>query len=110
MTTTQPSGPAPAGAGDEAAVLAELTGMIEQVLEGYELDDTEITMETRFGRDLELESIDLVTLAGLLQDRYGSAVNFAEFVASMELEEIIELSVGRLVEHVCLCLKAEGRD
>ncbi|MER7957791.1 phosphopantetheine-binding protein [Streptomyces sp. NPDC096030] len=83
--------------------------MIEQVLVEYELDDTGITMETRFGRDLELESIDLVTLAGLLQDRYGRSVNFAEFVASMELEEIIELSVGRLVEHICMCLKAEGR-
>ncbi|MFF9912368.1 acyl carrier protein [Streptomyces sp. NPDC013457] len=107
MTTTQPFDSARA---DEAAVLAELTDMIEQVLVEYELDDTEITMETRFGRDLELESIDLVTLAGLLRDRYGSTVDFAEFVASMELEEIVELSVGRLVEHVCLCLKAEGRD
>ncbi|MFD0142532.1 MULTISPECIES: acyl carrier protein [unclassified Streptomyces] len=107
MTTTQSSESARA---DEAAVLAELTDMIEQVLVEYELDSTEITMETRFGRDLELESIDLVTLAGLLQDRYGRSVNFAEFVASMELEEIIELGVGRLVEHICMCLKAEGRD
>ncbi|MFE5617026.1 acyl carrier protein [Streptomyces sp. NPDC056470] len=107
MTTTQSAESARA---DEAAVLAELTDMIEQVLVEYELDNTEITMETRFGRDLELESIDLVTLAGLLQDRYGRSVNFAEFVASMELEEIIELSVGRLVEHICMCLKAEGRD
>ncbi|MCX4784363.1 acyl carrier protein [Streptomyces sp. NBC_01264] len=84
--------------------------MIEEVMGEYGLDETEITKETRFGRDLELESIDLVMLAGLLEDRYGRSVNFAEFVASMELEEIIDLSVGRLVEHVSVCLKAAGRD
>ncbi|MFF0548727.1 acyl carrier protein [Streptomyces sp. NPDC004311] len=111
MTTTRPNAPAPGGSVrvDESAVLTDLTGMIEKVMGEYGLDDTEITAETRFGRDLELESIDLVTLAGLLEERYGRSVNFAEFVASMELEEIIELSVGRLVAHVCQCLRAEGQ-
>ncbi|MFD0268070.1 acyl carrier protein [Streptomyces sp. NPDC127106] len=103
MTTSRPS---PSEGADEAEVLAELTSMIQQVLDGYELEEGEVTMRTRFGSDLELESIDLVALAGLLEERYGGAVNFAEFVAGMELEEIIELNVGRLVEHVCLCLKA----
>ncbi|QGV82346.1 acyl carrier protein [Streptomyces ficellus] len=103
MTTSRPG--VSEGA-DEAEVLAELTDMIQQVLGGYALQEGEVTMRTRFGRDLELESIDLVTLAGLLEERYGRAVNFAEFVADMELEEIIELDVGRLVEHICLCLKA----
>ncbi|KUH40773.1 acyl carrier protein [Streptomyces kanasensis] len=91
---------------DEARILAELTAMIQQVLEGYELEEGEVTPATRFGRDLELESIDLVTLAGLLEERYGGAVNFAAFVADMELEEIIELDVGRLVGHIRRCLEA----
>ncbi|MFD7629543.1 acyl carrier protein [Streptomyces sp. NPDC059851] len=103
MTTSRPG--VSEGA-DEAEVLAELTSMIRQVLDGYEVEEGEVTMRTRFGSDLELESIDLVTLAGLLEERYGGAVNFAEFVAGMELEEIIELDVGRLVEHICLCLDA----
>ncbi|MFI6107650.1 phosphopantetheine-binding protein [Streptomyces sp. NPDC051310] len=103
MTTSRP---AVYDGAHESEVLAELTAMIRHVLEGYELEEGEITMRTRFGSDLELESIDLVTLAGLLEERYGGAVNFAEFVAGMELEEIIELDVGRLVEHICVCLKA----
>nr|WP_169316823.1 acyl carrier protein [Actinacidiphila oryziradicis] len=103
MNTSQPTGPVRA---DEKSVLADIAGMLATLLDEYGLEDVEIGMETRFNRDLELESIDLVTLAGHLEARYGQQVNFAEFLAGMELDEIIELTVGRLVEHVVQCLKA----
>ncbi|MGW1809408.1 acyl carrier protein [Streptomyces sp. NPDC002078] len=86
-------------------VLADLTGMLRTVLAEYGDDDVVITMSTTFNRDLELESIDLVTLAGLLEERYGQRVNLAEFLAGMDFDEIIELTVGRLVEHVVWSLK-----
>ncbi|WP_459184572.1 phosphopantetheine-binding protein [Streptomyces sp.] len=83
--------------------------MLRAMLDEYGLDDTEITLETRFTEDLELESIDLVTLAGSLEARWGRQVNFAEFVAGLDLDEIIDLRVGRLVEYVAGCLRtAEG--
>ncbi|MEV1084646.1 acyl carrier protein [Streptomyces sp. NPDC050211] len=91
---------------DEETVFADITGMLAALLDEYGLDDVEIGMQTTFNRDLELESIDLVTLAGLLEERYGGRVNFAEFLAGMEFDEIIELTVGRLVEHIVQSLKA----
>ncbi|RKN08434.1 acyl carrier protein [Streptomyces radicis] len=77
--------------------------MIEAVLEdaGAGLDpDTVVGMDSRFADDLELESIDLVALAERLEERYGDRVNFAEFLADLDLDEIIALTVGRLVDHV----------
>ncbi|WP_037679301.1 acyl carrier protein [Streptomyces griseus] len=92
---------------DEESVLTDITGMLATLLEDeYGLDDVEIGMATTFNRDLELESIDLVALAGLLEERYGGRVNFAEFLAGMDFDEIIELTVGRLVEYVVTSLKA----
>ena len=92
---------------DAQTVLAEIARMLRTVLDEYGLDDIEITMQSRFTEDLELESIDLVTLAGSLEERYGRQVNFAEFVADLELEEIIGLTVGRLVEYVVRSLNGE---
>jgi acyl carrier protein len=103
VNTSQPTGPVHA---DEKSVLADIAGMLATLLDEYGLEDVEIGMETTFNRDLELESIDLVTLAGHLEARYGQQVNFAEFLAGMELDDIIELTVGRLVEYVVQCLKA----
>jgi acyl carrier protein len=88
-------------------VLGEIDGMLRGILDEYGLDDADIAMDTKFHDDLELESIDLVTLAGKLEERYGSSVNFAEFIAELELEEIIALTVGKLVEYVATALSTE---
>ncbi|MFJ4521490.1 acyl carrier protein [Streptomyces sp. NPDC088810] len=102
MNPTQPAPVQPTA----DTVLADVTGMLRTVLAEYGDDDVVIGMSTTFNRDLELESIDLVTLAGLLEERYGQRVNLAEFLAGMEFDEIIELTVGRLVDHVVGSLNA----
>ena len=86
------------------AVLADISEMLREVLGEYGLDDAVIEMDTKFHEDLELESIDLVALSGQLEQHYGGRVNFAEFIADLELDEIIELTVGRLVDYVVSCL------
>ena len=98
----QERGPAP----DEATVLADISAILRVVLEEHGLDDSEITMETSFQDDLELESIDLVTLSAQLREFYGERVNFAAFIADRGLEEIIALTVGDLVGHVVDTLAA----
>ena len=81
-------------------VLGEIAEMLRQVLDEYVVDDVEITVDTKFYDDLEMESIDLVALAGLLEERYSGRVNFAEFIADLDLDEIITLTVGQLVDYV----------
>lgn len=91
---------------DEVSVLAQLSGMLQELLEEYGLDDAEITMETTFHDDLELESVDLVALSGQLREHYGERVNFATFIAERDLEEIIALTVGELVRYIVASLRA----
>lgn len=106
MTTSKTS-PTPTSPNEASAalVLRELSAMVREVLGEYELgEDVEITADTTFFGDLELESIDLVVLAGHLEARYGSQVTIAEFIAALELDEIIGLTFGRLVDYVVDCL------
>jgi acyl carrier protein len=84
----------------EQEVLVAIAGLLTTVLDEIGLDDVEITMETSFTEDLEIESIDLVTLAGALRAQWGDRVNVADFIAGMELDEIIGLKVGALVSYV----------
>ncbi|WP_428965082.1 acyl carrier protein [Micromonospora fluostatini] len=91
----------------QASTLAELTEMINAVLGDFATDQA-VTMDTTFRDDLGMESIDVVSLAGRLQARYGDTVNFAHFVARLDLETVGELRVGQLVEHIDTSLAAAG--
>ncbi|MDT0268948.1 acyl carrier protein [Streptomyces sp. DSM 44915] len=102
MTDTTGTAPAPT----PEAVFDDITRVLRELLAEYALDDVEITRASTFHDDLELESVDLVTLAGALREQYGERVNFAEFIADLELDEIIALTVGQLVDHVVAALAA----
>ena len=78
--------------------------LIREVIgEDWELD-APITRETSFSEDLELESIEFVALAEKLQERYGSDVDFVDWLSGKELDEIIGLRVGAVVEYIETCL------
>ena len=81
-------------------VLADLQGILADIIgEDFLLED-EVTMETSFDQDLQLESIEFVTLAEKLLERYGEQVDFVNWLAGMSLDDIIALTVGQLVDFV----------
>ncbi|GGQ41552.1 acyl carrier protein [Couchioplanes azureus] len=84
---------------DQTAVLADVSSMLRSVLGDFG-DDADITMDTTFRDDLGMESIDVVSLAGRLQARYGTSVNFALFVSSLDVESVGQLKVGELVCYI----------
>jgi acyl carrier protein len=62
-----------------------------------------MTMATSFSTDLELESIEFVALAEKLQQHYGAQVDFVGWISQKELDQIIHLTVGELVEFIASC-------
>ncbi|HTJ26084.1 MAG TPA: acyl carrier protein [Candidatus Limnocylindria bacterium] len=65
-----------------------------------ELVHTEITMETTFGGDLDLESIEFVALADRLRTAFGERVNFVAFLAEKGVDDMVTLTVGDVVRYV----------
>ena len=84
---------------DQTAVLADVDTMLRDVLGDFG-PDAEIAMDTTFRDDLGMESLDVVSLAGRLQARYGNDVNFALFVSTFDVASVGELTVGQLVDYI----------
>lgn len=90
------------------AVLAAVAGVLQEVLGEEWIEDLEISPKTSFNDDLELESIEFVALAERLQEIYGESVDFVGWLSAKELDEIISLTVGDLVEFLVKNIDATG--
>jgi acyl carrier protein len=88
----------------QAEVLATVTEMIGEIIGDEYIADLDVTWESMITEDLELESIEFVALAEKLRDRYGEQVDFVDWIAGLELDQIILLTVGQLVDFVVACL------
>jgi acyl carrier protein len=83
-----------------SSVFNEVVAMLAEVLGEDFLLDTEITPATSFSDDLALESIEFVALSEKLQARYGTRVNLVSFVAGMDIDGIMAITVGKLVGYI----------
>ncbi|WP_110180682.1 acyl carrier protein [Nocardioides solisilvae] len=81
-------------------VRAELERILTDVVGDDLLLDGPLTDETSFDADLQLESIEFVALADQLLATYGEQVDFVGWMAGMQLDEIIGLTVGQVVDFV----------
>jgi acyl carrier protein len=92
------------GSLDPEAVLADVRHMVVEIIGEDYVDELDVGLDTSFRADLDIESIEFIALGEMLQERY-SRVDFAEWIATMEVDDIIELSVGQLVEYIGSCYR-----
>jgi acyl carrier protein len=82
----------------EEATLDRLRAIIAEVIGEEYVAEIEIERETLFYADLEIESIEFVALGEALQDLYGERIDFPAWIAGMEVDDIIAMTVGQLVD------------
>ena len=89
-------------------VLAQLEQILLEVVGDDLLMDGPLTPETAFSEDLQLESIEFVALAEELLNTYGEKVDFVTWMSGMELDQVVNLTAGQVVDFVVTSLGAEA--
>lgn len=89
-------------------VLGEVRDLLIEVIGEEYLLDVEVNPETSFHDELEIESIEFVALAEKLLERYGDRVDFVGWLADKDLDEILAMTVGDLVDYIVLSTSGEG--
>ena len=93
-------GPTPTREGLALEVLDTVRDILADVIGEDYVAELDIDMATAFRADLDIESIEFVALGEALRAIYGDRIDFVEWLTTMELEEIIALTVGELVNHI----------
>jgi acyl carrier protein len=87
-------------AGVSERVLAQVVRMLLEVTGEDERWAEVVTPEARLEGDLRLESVELLDLADRLRDAYGESVDLPGYYAGLDIDEIVELTVGDVVDYV----------
>jgi acyl carrier protein len=84
---------------------ADVLELVNELAGDWEYDG-EVTLDTHFIADLELESLDLVVLGTMLQERYGK-LPFSEYLAELGEMPVDErdLTAAELIEFIRINIK-----
>ncbi|HEX4705362.1 MAG TPA: phosphopantetheine-binding protein, partial [Pseudonocardiaceae bacterium] len=81
-------------------LFAEIAGILQTVTgEGKEWA-ARITPNSALEQDLGLESLELVEVGERLRDRYGEETDLLSYVAELDIDELIGLTMADLVAYV----------
>ena len=80
--------------------LETVTELIRKAVDEDWINDFEMDADTSFNNDLELESIEFVAIAEKIQTHYGKQINFIEWLGELDLDQMINLTVGQLADFV----------
>lgn len=80
----------------EAECADLVCGLIQRILG----NDADVAPEARLEADLQLESLDLMRLADELRQRYGPRVDLCAHVASVEFDDLLNLTVGDVIAYL----------
>jgi acyl carrier protein len=83
-----------------STVFDEVVGLLGEVIGEDFLLEEEVTPATSFSADLALESIEFVELSEKLQEHYGSRVSLVSFIADKDIDGIMGITMGQLVEFI----------
>jgi acyl carrier protein len=104
-----------AGTTRDEALYESVRNTVEQAIidvvgeEFYE--ECEVGLDSTFAEDIELESIEVMEIAEKLIETYGDKVDFVAWFADMELEDLVEITVGSVVDFIVAKLQeAEAGD
>ena len=83
-----------------------VTGTIIDVVGQDFYEECEVGLDSTFAEDIELESMEMMEIAERLMVTYEGRVDFVAWFADMELEDIIDLTLGQVIDFIVTSLES----
>ena len=89
-----------------ASVRDTVEGTIIAVVGRWYYEECEVGIDSTFAEDIELESMEVMEIAERLIETYEGRVDFVSWFSGMELEDLVELTVGNVVDFIVASVEA----
>ncbi|WP_370896071.1 acyl carrier protein [Chryseobacterium gossypii] len=80
-----------------------LKGFITEVIGEEFVEEMNITPESSFTRDLEMDSIEIVSFSEKIKAHFGDQIDFTGWLSSMDLDQLINLDLSMIINYIYEC-------
>ncbi len=80
-----------------------LKGFITEVIGEEFVEEMDITPESSFTKDLEMDSIEIVSFSEKIKAHFGDQIDFTGWLSSMDLDELINLDLSMIINYIYEC-------
>ncbi|MDQ6481340.1 acyl carrier protein [Dyadobacter sp. LHD-138] len=84
-------------------IFGVLNQFITEVIGEEFVDEMDITPDSSFTKDLEMDSIEIVAFSEKVKIYFGENINFTGWLSNMDLDEIISLKLSDIINYIRLC-------
>ena len=76
---------------------------ITEVIGAEFVEEMDITPESSFTKDLEMDSIEIVSFSEKIKAHFGDQIDFTGWLSSMDLDQLINLNLGMIINYIFEC-------
>ncbi|MBV8325010.1 phosphopantetheine-binding protein [Chryseobacterium sp.] len=80
-----------------------LKGFITEVIGEEFAEEMDITPESSFTKDLEMDSIEIVSFSEKIKAHFGDQIDFTGWLSSMDLDQLINLDLSMIINYIYEC-------
>ncbi|MFP3594892.1 acyl carrier protein, partial [Chryseobacterium sp. SIMBA_038] len=77
-----------------------LKGFITEVIGAEFVEEMDITPESSFTKDLEMDSIEIVSFSEKIKAHFGDQIDFTGWLSSMDLDQLINLDLSMIINYI----------
>jgi acyl carrier protein len=80
-----------------------LKTFITEVIGEEFVEDLDISRESSFTRDLEMDSIEIVSFSEKVKSHFGEHIDFTGWLSGMDLDQLINLKLDDIIKYIESC-------
>ena len=81
-------------------IFGALKNFITEVIGEEFVEDMDITPESSFTSDLEMDSIEIVSFSEKVKTHFGEGIDFTGWLSGMDLDQLIALKLQHIINFI----------
>ncbi|MFC6101015.1 phosphopantetheine-binding protein [Olivibacter domesticus] len=82
------------------SIFLTLKQFITEIIGEEFVEEMDITIDSSFTKDLEMDSIEIVSFSEKVKNYFGEEIDFTGWLSSLDLDQLIDLNLKDIIQYI----------